>query len=176
MQLRIELVGAEPPIWRRVLVPGSVRLSKLRAMLQAAIGWTDSHLHCFRIGDRLYGTRFPDPLPDEIDEKTATVDQALRGVDRFVYEHDFGDGWEHEVTIESRPRRPNGLKCAVCVDGQNACPPEDSGGVHGYALMLDALADPSHEDHAMYLEWLDGPFDAEAFDLTAINVALQRVR
>ena len=57
-------------IWRRVLVPGSVRLSKLHDMLQAAMGWTDSHLHAFR-------------------------DQG-----RFVYEYDFGDSWSHDVVIE----------------------------------------------------------------------------
>jgi len=145
-------------------------------MLQAAMGWTDSHLHCFRIGDELYGMQFDDYPEGEIDETSVTVIGALSGHRRFVYEYDFGDSWDHDVVVEATWTMPSGLKFAVCVDGQNACPPEDCGGVPGYALMLEALGDPSHEEHDDFLGWLGGPFDPEAFDLAVPNAALQRVR
>lgn len=163
-------------IWRRVLVPGSVRLSKLHDMFQAAMGWTDSHLHAFRVGDQRFGMRFDDWDDDEIDEKEVTVLQALRDQRRFVYEYDFGDSWSHEVVIEDLRRLPIGLKHAVCLDGQNACPPEDCGGSWMYAVLCEALADPAHEEHEEYSQWLGGSFDPLEFDLALVNAALQRVR
>ena len=69
-----------------------------------------------------------------------------------------------------------GLKFAVCLDGQNACPPEDRGGVSGYRAMLQALNDPAAEEHESYLAWLGGPFDPAHFDLAEANAALQGVR
>ena len=175
-QLRVRLAGSNPEVWRRLLVPGQVRLDVLHHILQAAVGWTNSHLHSFQIGDALYGMGGPDPFPDDTDEKQVTVERALEGQGRFVYEYDFGDSWNHEVVIERVSRMRPGLKQAVCLDGQNACPPEDCGGVHGYSLMLEALGDPSHEEHHEYLEWVGDPFDPTEFDLAAANAALQRVR
>jgi hypothetical protein len=130
----------------------------------------------FSIGGSLYGTHFDDYPEEEIDEKEVTVLQALRDHGRFVYEYDFGDSWEHEVLVESTSRLATGLKFAVCLDGQNACPLEDCGGASGYAHMLEALADPSHEEHNEYLEWAGGEFDPKAFDVAAANAALQRLR
>jgi Plasmid pRiA4b ORF-3-like protein len=65
-----------------------------------------------------------------------------------------------------------GLRCAVCVDGQNVCPPEDC----GYAELFEVLADTNHEDHERLTTWVGGPFDPSAFDLAAVNAHLQHVR
>ncbi len=113
---------------------------------------------------------------DELDEAEATVLGAIGDERRFSYEYDFGDGWEHEVVVEAVTRAPRGLKFAVCLDGENNCPPEDCGGAPGYADLLEVLADPSHEEHADLTAWLGGPFDPTSFDLAATNVALQQVR
>jgi hypothetical protein len=175
-QLRIRLEGIDPVVWRRVLVPGSVRLAKLHAMFQAAMGWTDSHLHAFQIGGQLFGMCVVDWDEDEIDEREVTVVAALRDQRRFVYDYDFGDSWSHEVVVEDFRRLPIGLKHAVCLDGENACPPEDCGGAGMYAVLCEALADPSHEEHDEYSQWLGEAFDPAAFDLAVTNAALQRVR
>ncbi len=176
-QLRIQLENLTPTVWRRLLVPGGVRLAKLHEIFQAAMGWTNSHLHSFTIGEDLYGMHIEDYPDDELDETEFTVFVALRGgVRRFRYEYDFGDSWEHEVTVEATTWSPLALKHAVCLDGQNACPPEDVGGVGGYAQFLEALADPLHEEHDSYLVWVGYKFDPEAFELAAANAALQRQR
>jgi len=175
VQLRISLQEVRPVVWRRLLVPGSVRLSKLHAVFQAAMGWTNSHLHSFRIGDTVYGMQFDDYPPGEKDEKSVTVVGALRDQRQFLYEYDFGDSWEHKVVVEAITKAELGLKLAVCVDGQNACPPEDCGGAGGYLMMLDALADPSHEEHDGFLTWVGGAFDPAAFELALANIALQRL-
>jgi len=176
-QLRIRLEDIDPPVWRRILVPGGAKLSKLHDIFQAAMGWTNSHLHSFTIDGKLYGMQFDDYPEDELDETECTVSIALRGgLRRFSYEYDFGDSWTHEVVVEDVSWAPYVLKHGVCLDGGGACPPEDVGGPHGYQQFLEALADPLHEEHDSYLVWVGYKFDAEQFDLAAANAALQRVR
>jgi hypothetical protein len=177
LQVRAQLRRVDPVVWRRLLVPGPVHLGKLDLMLQAAMGWTNLHLHCFRIGELSYGP--VDDLADDVidmDEKTLTVSQAFEVDRRLVYEYDFGDSWEHDVVVEDRLTSRLALKFAVCLDGQNAWPPEDCGGARGYRSMLESLADASDDEHDSYLTWLGGPFDAAAFSLAEANAALQRAR
>jgi hypothetical protein len=175
LQLRVELDDIAPVVWRRILVPTSVRMTKLHHMLQVTMGWTDSHMHAFTVGDARYGMCFDDFPDDEIDERNVTVLRALRGHGQFVYEYDFGDGWSHTITIENEIRTSQGLRFALCLGGENACPPEDSGGSGHYEYMLEALADAEHEEHDNYVRWIGGDtFDRSAFDIVAVNAALQR--
>ena len=176
-QLRICLEEIDPPVWRRILVPGGAKLSKLHDMFQAAMGWTNSHLHSFSIDGKLYGTHIDDYPEDELDETEYTVSFALRGsLRRFSYEYDFGDSWSHEVVVEDIGWTPHVLKHGVCLDGGGACPPEDVGGTGGYEEFLEALADPLHEEHDNYLVWVGYKFDPAVFNVAAANAALQRVR
>ena len=174
--LRITLLDHRPEIWRRVLVPGSLRLDKLHMVFQEAMGWTNSHLHQFRIGDALYGMHFEDWPDEELHEVDFTLADVARAADRFRYDYDFGDGWEHEVLVERTDTIRPVLKFAVCLDGANACPPEDCGGTGGYADLLEILASPAHEEHEKYRRWAGEDFNPEAFDLAATNAALQRLR
>jgi hypothetical protein len=175
-QLRIQLQDVRPIVWRRLLVPGAIRLSKCADILCAAMGWENYHLHQFRVGRALYGMHVEEHAEREIDEKTVSVLQAFRDERRFFFDYDFGDSWEHEVVVESISRTPLGLKFAVCVDGQNACPPEDVGGVPGYEEFLGVIADPTHEEHEHYVGWSGGSFDPTDFDLAEVNARLQKVR
>ena len=178
-QLRVQLQEVRPVVWRRVLVAGSVRLSKLAEVLLTTMGWENSHLHQFPIADAHYGMHaddWGDVDEDEIDEKTVSVLKALGDERQFFFDYDFGDGWEHEIVIEQVTWGSGGLKFAVCVDGENACPPEDVGGAGGYEIFLAAMADPDHEEHDDYLRWMGGAFDSTAFDLGSVNAELQRIR
>ena len=175
-RFRIQLNDVDPVIWRRLLVPGSVRMAKLADMLIAGMGWTNSHLHAFRVGEKRYGMNFDEYPEGEIDEKSVTVLQSLRDERRFTFDYDFGDSWEHDVVIEELTWSFFGLKYAVCIDGANACPPEDVGGVYGYANFLEAINDPEHEEFDDYTAWIDGPFDPAEFNLGEVNAVLQKVR
>jgi len=176
IQLRVRLEEVEPPVWRRVLVPGRAKLSQLHDIFQAAMGWTNSHLHSFTIGDTLYGMQADDYPEEELDETEYTVTEVLRGnVGQFVYEYDFGDSWTHEVVVEDTTWSPYTLKFGVCLDGQGACPPEDVGGTGGYEHFLEALADPLHEEHDSMLVWVGHKFDPAEFSVAEANAALQRV-
>jgi hypothetical protein len=174
LQMRISLLDS-PRIWRRVLDPSSVRLDKLHLIFQNVMGWTNSHLHAFRIDEALYGTHFDEYPEDELDERKFVLGTVVGPTERFVYEYDFGDSWDHEVVIEQMRRVHPVLKFAVCIDGANACPPEDVGGTGGYEELLKVLADPAHEDCKHYSSWVGREFDATKFDLAQVNAALQRI-
>ncbi len=174
-QLRISLMGPTPTIWRRLLVPGGIKLAKLHSIFQAAMGWEDYHLHSFEVGENRYWIPDPNDEMDGIDDASVTVAEVIPDRARFFYEYDFGDSWRHEVVVESIDPVALVLKFGVCLDGQRACPPEDCGGVGGYAMLLEAIADPDHEEHDDYMEWLGRYFNPEEFDLAATNAVLQRV-
>ena len=167
-QFKITLLDIEPVIWRRIQVEDGT-LDQLHEHIQSAMGWTNSHLHQFQIKGERYGD--PALLDDGYDDfqcvdSTATVLSKLlpKSGERFpfLYEYDFGDGWRHEILFEGYPQIDRQTKYPCCVEGERACPPEDVGGPWGYPGYLEALADPTHEEHEDYLEW-NGPFDPAAF-------------
>ena len=175
-QIRITLQGFLPPIWRRIQVRSSIRLDKLHGIIQVAMGWTDSHLHQFIVGDTYYGP--PNPFGDELEmnNEAAYSLGRITGTEgfAFLYEYDLGDSWQHELLVEKIALPEKGVRYPVCLAGERACPPEDIGGVWGYETFLEAVADPEHPEHEDYVEWVGGAFDAEAFDLAAVNEALRR--
>ncbi len=175
-RVSIELSDVQPTIWRQIVVSGTIRLAKLADILLVVMGWSNSHLHQFRIGDTLFGMHVEDWPEEEIDEKSLSVVQAIGGESGFWFDYDFGDGWEHRVEVQERSWTSHSLKFAVCMAGENACPPDDIGGPGGYEEFLDALNDPSHPEHLQYLEWIGGSFDPTFFDVTEANAALQRLR
>ncbi len=174
-QLKITLAEIEPPIWRRVLVPAEIRLDKLHDVLQAAMGWTNSHLHQFTIRDR----RFSDPRFDDDgelefeDERKVPLDRLVGAGQTLSYEYDFGDSWEHEVLVEEIREPESRMSYPACIAGARACPPEDAGGTPGYARLLESIADPKDPEHDEFLTWLGGVFDPEGFDLNLTNRALR---
>jgi len=177
-QLRIELLDVEPLIWRRLLVPASVKLHQLHVMLQWTMGWAGGHLHEFVIGHNHYGVPDPDfdspPLVQRDDR--ITLEAALGHRKSFIYLYDFGDGWEHQITVENISPPDPAVKLPVCLDGANACPPEDVGGPPGYVDFLKAINDPTHEEHDTMLKWCGGSFDPTAFNLDHINTALRKFK
>jgi DNA-binding XRE family transcriptional regulator len=173
--LKVTLEGIRPPIWRRFVVPAGISLAQLHRVLQIVMGWTDSHLHQFERGRVIYGLPDPDFGGQHEDERRTRLDAVLqRKADWMTYEYDFGDSWTHRVVLEA-VEEGDAARPAVIVAGKGACPPEDCGGVGGYARVVSAVLAPDHPEHQEVREWLGGEFDPAAFDLAAINRALRRV-
>jgi len=172
--LHVQLAEIEPPIWRRLAVPGPRTLHALHGILQAAMPWQDYHLYQFEIG----GTRYEDPNPDDRDPSVPdprgfTLDQlALVQCSRVQYTYDFGDDWLHDLTVEGVVPLPRDLLLPVCVGGARACPPEDCGGVGGYEELVAGVRRPQSAAAREFREWLGRVYDPEELDLSAINVRL----
>ena len=176
-QLKITLRNSRPPIWRRVLVPGNFTLDKLHQVIQAAMGWDDAHLHQFIVDGSYFSIPSPEDWEPAIDERRFKLQDIAPTVKRkFTYEYDFGDSWEHVILVEKILLAEAGATYPVCVKGKRACPPEDVGGIWGYASFLEAIADPEHEEHDSYLEWVSDDFAPEEFDLEEVNEMLGRIK
>jgi hypothetical protein len=172
-QMKVTLLHSRPPIWRRLQVESGVTLDRLHDTLQMVMGWTNSHLHGFRLSQPSQrGTR-PRLLPIEsADEKATRLDVLLRRPkDWLVYDYDFGDSWEHEVLLEEMRPRPSSTRLPMVLAGRGACPPEDVGGLAGYYHFLKAIEDPNHPEHEDMLEWAGKNFDPAAFDVQELNRA-----
>lgn len=171
VELTVTLRDITPPIWRRLVVPTSLTLGQTHTVFQTAMGWLDAHLHSFEVGGVLYGD--VEDFADEFgEEDSTTLADVRREHTAFVYEYDFGDGWQHDVVMGAAIELPGPVVPHV-VDGARACPPEDCGGPWGYQHLVDVMADPQHEDHATLLDWTDGGFDPEAFLLATVNAELE---
>jgi hypothetical protein len=174
-QLKVTLADVTPAVWRRVLVPGGYTLDRLHRVVQLAMGWQDCHLHSFDIDGAQYGEPDPDgelALRDELDVRLDAV--AAKGA-RFVYTYDFGDWWEHEITVEDVFGAEPDERYPACAGGERACPPEDIGGAAGYARFLGALADPAHPEHEPMREWVGRPFDPASFEADRTTTLLRRL-
>jgi len=181
-QLEIFLAETDSKIWRRFEVRNDITLGELHDVLQTVMGWQDCHLHQFLdMKETRYGPR-DDDMDEEwdadvIEEATVTLRDVMpRKGSRLIYEYDFGDDWVHGLEVlKIGPPEP-GVRYPRCLAGERACPPEDVGSTDGFCEMLEALADPKHEEHDSYLEWVGGEYDPEAFDLIKVNRLLARTR
>ncbi len=169
-RLKVTLDDVKPAVQRRVEVPLAIRLDRLHLVLQAAIGWMDSHLYEIRARDVGWGRPDPDFGDGPLDAKKARLVDVLEdvGTKTIKYLYDFGDGWEHTVKVERVIDAVPGLAYPVLIDAVGRCPPEDVGGPWGYAEFLDALADPAHENHAEMKDWIGETFDPKAVDIKAL--------
>lgn len=173
-QLKVTLRGIRPPIWRRIQVTGDTTLHQLHWILQTTMGWYGGHLHEFDI----FGTSYGDPADsmdgEVLDEKKVKLNRLIsEEKEKFHYLYDFGDSWEHEILVEKILPQEKETQYPICLKGKRACPPEDCGGPWGYEELLEAIKDPSHEDHEDMLEWIGEDFDPDRFDLEEINRRLK---
>jgi hypothetical protein len=90
------------------------------------------------------------------------------GAPPALYVYDFGDDWRHVVMHEGTSPSDPSVSYPRCISGARRCPPEDCGGAHGHAELLEVIADPGHPDYGEVLEWIGGDFDPDAFDPLAV--------
>lgn len=175
-RLGITLDGVKPPVLRRIEVPLTIRLDRLHEVLQAALGWTNSHLYELRAQDVGWGRADLDFGDGPLDARKARLSDVLEdlGVKTLRYLYDFGDGWEHTIRIERIEDAGPGIPYPRLIGAVGRCPPEDVGGPWGYEEFLIALADPKHERHAEFTEWIGpGAFDPHDVDLEVLAHEVQ---
>jgi len=173
-QLKISLKEAKPPIWRRVIVPGSITLAQLHLVIQLSMGWLNSHLHQFRIKEVDYGPSDDMSYSEhQLDENAFSLHSVAQDtVNRFEYTYDFGDYWQHQIQIEKRlspAETGHDSSSPRVIKGKRACPPENIGGIWGYQEFLEAYTDPSHDDHATMVAWAGPDFRPDLFGAKEIE-------
>jgi hypothetical protein len=190
LHVRVDVVGSTPPIWRRLSLPSNLTLDRLHDVLQTAFGWMNSHLHQFTLASDPHGHETEGILtPFDVEEGDEGVLESDLRLDQFLaapgdtlrYTYDFGDDWEHTVTLEAVDAPEVGAPTDAvvrCLAGERQGPPEDVGGIHNWEDLLAVAANPRHPEYSDLIEQIASLdlFDfADEIDLDAINRGLDRL-
>ena len=176
-QFKISLEEIEPTIWRRIQVPETCSFWDLHVAIQDVMPWLDYHLHQFElinpitkkkeyigIPETVYGgssDEFYETLPGW-DLKIA--DYFSENQKKIIYLYDFGDHWNHYIEWEGCFEKENtAKKYPLCLDGKNAAPPEDCGGVPGYERIIESIESSEYQEHIELFQWLGGNFESYNF-------------
>jgi hypothetical protein len=184
-QLKIQIKGiTKPPVWRKLLVPSNFTFDRFHIIIQIAFGWDDSHLYQFGDMEDFRSSSQSISIPSEGDWKPVKDSRKVKlnsifktEGQKYLYIYDFGDSWEHQITLETI--LPDDLKKAKCIGGKGACPPEDCGGVWEYEDMKAILKNEPDSDEAKeYRDWLGLENDEDwetvnGFDIEEVNEVLE---
>ena len=176
-RLRITLNDTKPPIWRNVEVPLTTSLKGLHEVIQAAMPFEDYHLFDFRVGEQRYAIPVPEfDGPETRHAKLTKLGAVIeKGFREFVYTYDFGDNWQHTVTVEAIAEADPAVSYPRFIAGERRAPPEDVGGTWGFEEFVEAMTKPRHREKKAMMEWYGGPFDPEMMDRKAIETAMGRL-
>ena len=180
IQLLITLNDVHPQIWRRIVVSEKSTLYDLHLITQIAMGWTNSHLHDFEINGKTYSDPQFFEMAEEkpISEKrTFLKNLKLNTGDQFSYTYDYGDDWAHTITVEEISLPQENKIYPLCLDGEYACPLEDSGGPFAYETLLQALKEGNPEQFDLFMDdeqfyVLLEDFDPNVFNKKKVNKSL----
>ena len=187
LQLKISLAEVKPEIWRRFLAEDSISFHQLHSIIQKVMGWENYHLYRFEFGNTFiepdeYGRAYVDsiwtmfkPAAGKAISPRAKLNTLIKEEkQKFGYTYDFGDSWEHSVVVEKILEKGPAQEYQICLAGERSCPPEDCGGVHGYADLLKVRANKNHPDYKdLIINWLGKDFDPEKFDIDEVNKKLR---
>ena len=186
-QIKIELLYAPYPVWRRIVTLGQVNLSTFIYQMIAGMGWYDCHLHLLRIGTKEYqgveeggGYTLKDEFDDIEDAEMYLLSDVLKKGDEAYLNYDFGDNWQHRLVVEEVfEEAPEGMRVPSCLDGGGACPPEDCGGVSGLEELVELMDNPKKDpdEYKSYVTWLGGKkFKKDAFKATRMTTRIRAIR
>ncbi len=171
-QFKITLQDISPAIWRRIQVPENYTIWDLHVAIQDSMGWTDSHLHAFRIKNPDTGEIEEIGIPDDSEFaefpmlagwEEDMADWFSEENNKANYNYDFGDNWNHDLVLEKILPKDAKVKYPICMEGERACPPEDCGSVPGYESLLEVIKNPDDEEYEDMMTWLGGRYDPDAF-------------
>lgn len=162
-RFKVVLLGSDPEIWREIDVPESYNFWDLHVAIQDAMGWFDYHMHEFIPNKQAPTKGKPIGIPEQDADDSVVADWEVPVKKYFTtlghsirYDYDFGNGWQHEITLVAMFLQPTKTLYPLCYAGERACPPEDCGGILGYQNLLDVIGDPKHSDYEETVEWLQG--------------------
>ncbi|MBU3182540.1 plasmid pRiA4b ORF-3 family protein [Clostridium psychrophilum] len=184
VELMVKLKLYPEVIWRRVIAPIDITFNQLHEMLQIAFDWEDYHLHQFNIFDEsgkcvLNIVSESEEVYESMNEcqilldSQVTLSNYINQQYRIVYCYDYGDNWEHEITIRNINTEYN-KNYPICLMGEGNAPPEDVGGAYGYKEFLKIIANPNEAEYVNMQNWAQGQ-GYKDFDLVSVNRQLKYV-
>ena len=179
LTFHIKLVGTDPMVTRTFMASSEITMYELHHTIQVVMGWKNYHLYQFEVDNAVIADRRlwdEDEMGPITDVKEVSVGDVFTELGTTAaYEYDFGDGWMHHLELVDRSNRPTKEGLPIVISGDNACPPEDCGGIHGYKDLIDILKDPNHPEHREYKVWAGKNFNPSKFSLDACNAELKKL-
>jgi hypothetical protein len=174
--LEIKLLGVEPTIWRKFVVPETITLDRLHDIIQIIMGWTDSYLHQFIIGKTCY-TESPEMGEEGLEEGKYRLGDLIEGKGKkFQYRYDFDDNWAHELIIEDNDYKIDPLLPVInCISGKRMGPPEGIGGSIGYLEFCEVMNDSTHPKYEGLKELIETSiWQEDIFYIDIVNGELMK--
>lgn len=173
---KISLLGFEPEIWRIFKAPGDLNFDLFHGAIQIIMGWENSHLYYFE------NKNIHIKIPMELESYQATTkvveaheikleEVFKRKGSTMEYFYDFGDEWTHKITA-LEINKDEEIAIPICLDGANACPPEDCGGTGGYSHFLHALKEENAPEDKDWEYWREN-FKPDFFDVENVNKSIR---
>ena len=179
LTFQIKLVGTDPMVTRTFKESSEISIYELHHTIQVVMGWKNYHLYKFEVGDTVIADRRlwdEDEMGPITDVKEESVGKVFTEVGTTaVYEYDFGDSWMHHLELVDRSTHPTQEVSPLVISGENACPPEDCGGIHGYKELLEVLKNPKHPEYRETKAWVGSTFNPIKFSVDACNKELGKL-
>jgi hypothetical protein len=175
LQFKISLKRSNPKIWRRFQIENNLMFFDLHLVIQGVMGWTNTHLYQFVYEKNSYIGNpemldYYDVSDDKITELSVFFDKSKM---KILYEYDFGDDWVHELVLEKILDKNDIQQYPICLEGELACPIEDSGGIFGYYNLMEKYNNSKDDEHSDTVEWVGEDFNPEFFDIESVNEILK---
>jgi len=176
LQIKVTIDGIIPKIWRRFLVKDNISFDDLHKVIQTIMGWENYHLYSFYLGKEEIGIPDTDFRDNLLNAKKIKLKDKLFIKQKFGYVYDFGDNWEHILSVEKVLDNKNVTIVPTCLDGERAGPPEDCGSYPGYYELMKIKKNKKHPEYKeRIVEWLGEDFDFEHLNLEEINKELLKL-
>ena len=179
LTFHLKLIGTEPLVTRTFKVSSESSMYVLHHIMQVVMGWNNYHLYQFEVGELVIADKRlwdEDEMGHITDAKEVSVGEVFTKVgNTAVYEYDFGDGWMHHLELVDRSIHPTQQVLPLVISGENACPPEDCGGIHGYKELLEVLKNPKHPEYRETIVWVGSTFNPTKFSVDARNKELGKL-
>jgi hypothetical protein len=169
-EFTITLMETAPVVWRKILAHNFIELNELHILIQMSMGWENSHLFSFEINGKSYSdAESAAELDNIIDAEGVELREVLGDTKKFTYTYDFGDDWLHQIEITNVLEDDSRMNYPVCIGGENACPPEDCGGTHGFERLKSILTGKDGREKDEMLTWVGGFYNPHTFDPNFVN-------
>ncbi|QOZ11810.1 plasmid pRiA4b ORF-3 family protein [Bradyrhizobium sp. CCBAU 51765] len=177
VRIKVTLKDVKPEVMRCLVVPLTLHLDRLHLTLQAAFGWTNSHLFEFLAGDGRWGIPDPDGDfgPQPIDARKTRLTNIVQetGAKTIHYLNNFGDSRDQVIKLEKWfDNTKTTERLPLLLEATGRYPAEDVGGASGYAEYLDAISDPTHPEQEQRRLWGPEQFDPSVVDRKALEAAV----
>lgn len=168
-EFKVSLLETTPLVWRSFLAHEIIELAELHSLIQMTMGWGAIHFYDFKINGKRFGPTENTGSTKTINDEGLLLCDVLGDTKKFTYTYDHGDNWNHEVEITKVLDHDHRFNYPVCTGGENACPPEDCGGIDSFAELKEVLAGKDCEEKSEILEWVGGFYNPGTFDPNFVN-------